>query len=388
MIQNQNYNTPIISVIIPVYNAEKYLHQCIDSIINQTISEIEIICIDDESTDNSIKILEEYQLIDGRIRILTQNNNGAGSARNKGLAAAKGKYLSFLDADDFFMHNMLEKALDSAERNRSDIVIYQYKYYNTKLCKSSKLSYGIQTEYLQKNTTFSQIEKPEHILKITNPVVWNKLFRRDFIRRNNLTFMETKRSNDVYFTFASMILATKISWIQEALIYYRVGMQSNVQSNVQKYPLDSYLAQVTLIEKFKNTEQWASIEKEVLNSALNSCIYNIIRLRRLSKPAYITLLITLKNGGFERLGITNNNRNLFKNKWLYKQYLNIMNVREPNISSILNKTFLKHYTGGTSVGYILSYMWESRNNITLFFQKDGLYYFKNYFSDLHIRTYK
>lgn len=90
-----------VSVIIPVYNVEKYLEECLDSIINQTLKEIEIICIDDGSTDSSLNVLENYKKKDKRIIVLQQQNLGAGAARNKGLDLARGKYLSFLDADDF-----------------------------------------------------------------------------------------------------------------------------------------------------------------------------------------------------------------------------------------------------------------------------------------------
>ena len=91
-----------VSVILPVYNVEKYLKECLDSILNQTLQEIEVICVDDGSTDRSLEILREYEKKDKRVIVLTQENKGAGAARNKGLAIAKGEYLSFLDSDDFF----------------------------------------------------------------------------------------------------------------------------------------------------------------------------------------------------------------------------------------------------------------------------------------------
>ena len=100
-----------VSVIIPVFNAEKYLSQCLDSIVNQTLTNIEIICVDDGSTDTSFQILKEYEEKDSRVIVLSKSNAGAGTARNEGLKIAKGKYLSFLDADDFFERNMLELSL-------------------------------------------------------------------------------------------------------------------------------------------------------------------------------------------------------------------------------------------------------------------------------------
>ena len=117
---------PLVSVIVPVYNSAKYLVECLDSILNQTLTEIEVICIDDGSTDESLRILERYASCDSRVHILKQENKGAGAARNLGLAVAKGKYLSFLDSDDLFYPNMLKHAYLNAEKYSSDIVIFSY----------------------------------------------------------------------------------------------------------------------------------------------------------------------------------------------------------------------------------------------------------------------
>ena len=115
-----------VSVIIPVYNAQQYLKQCLDSICQQTLHEIEIICIDDGSTDDSLRILQEYTKKESRLQILTQKNQGAGAARNCGLRAAKGLYLSFLDADDFFEPNMLEEALNEIETYKADFICFRF----------------------------------------------------------------------------------------------------------------------------------------------------------------------------------------------------------------------------------------------------------------------
>ena len=102
-----------VSVIVPIYNAEAYLRPALDSILDQTLREIEIICVDDGSTDGSLKIIKEYQKKDARIRIVTQNNAGPGSARNNGMRRSRGEYVSFLDADDFFDANFLEKMYET-----------------------------------------------------------------------------------------------------------------------------------------------------------------------------------------------------------------------------------------------------------------------------------
>ena len=120
-----------ISVIVTVYNTSKYLRRCMDSIIHQSLKDIEIICIDDGSTDESLEILKEYSRKDNRVIVISQENSGAGAARNTGMQYAKGKYLSFLDSDDFFEENLLELAYKYAEKDSADFVVYKSDQYYT-----------------------------------------------------------------------------------------------------------------------------------------------------------------------------------------------------------------------------------------------------------------
>ena len=134
---------PLVSVIIPVYNVEKYLNQCLDSVIAQTLTDIEIICVNDSSTDGSLGILEEYEKKDKRIRVVTQPNSGAGAARNRGLSMASGKYLSFLDSDDFFEPDMLELAYQKAEEDSADFVVFNSNQYYTDKGKFVEVSWTL-----------------------------------------------------------------------------------------------------------------------------------------------------------------------------------------------------------------------------------------------------
>ena len=116
-----------VSVIVPVYNVEEFLGECLDSVINQTFSDFELICVNDCSTDSSLEILEKYALLDSRIKIIqTEINSGLGFARNHGLKYAKGDYILFLDSDDYILDNTLEKLYINATRNESDIVLFKF----------------------------------------------------------------------------------------------------------------------------------------------------------------------------------------------------------------------------------------------------------------------
>ena len=121
-----------VSVIIPVYNTENYLKKCLDSVLAQTLKEIEIICVDDGSTDKSLDIVKRYQEIDNRFIILKQNNQFAGAARNNGLKIARGEYIAFLDADDFYVTNALEQLYEKAKRYKLDFIKGRFYYLNDK----------------------------------------------------------------------------------------------------------------------------------------------------------------------------------------------------------------------------------------------------------------
>ncbi len=165
-----------VSIIMPVYNSEKYLSMALESLLNQTLKDIEIICIDDGSTDNSMQILEDFQKKDNRIIILSQNHLYAGVARNYGMSVASGKYLSFLDADDYFVPQMLEKAYVNAEEEKADIVIFNGEYFVDNL-ESAYMSTGFLKESLMPNSNgFDNRNKIQNILNITNPAPWNKIF--------------------------------------------------------------------------------------------------------------------------------------------------------------------------------------------------------------------
>ena len=201
-----------ISVIIPVYNVEKYLKKCIDSILNQTFQDFEIIFIDDGSTDKSLKILEEYNNRDNRFIILKQTHKGAGTARNKGIELARGKYVIFLDSDDYFEPTLLEELFHYAEDNKTEITI----------CSSRKVDdYGIiiETESPNFPINFDKIPMKqifnwenfkEDIFCLLAPVIWNRLFLKDFLINNDLRFPNLPIYEDIGFVHCTTASATKM----------------------------------------------------------------------------------------------------------------------------------------------------------------------------------
>ena len=175
---------PLISVVIPVYNVENYLKECIESILNQTLQNIEIICVDDGSKDKSLDILKQYASQYKNITIISQHNKGAGIARNIGLRHASGKYILFFDSDDYMSPQTLEILYNKAENDNADIVIGKSRIYNQDSTSFTYPDFVLKTNLINNKTQFSPYEVKEHIFQFTIGWAWDKLYRRDFIVSN------------------------------------------------------------------------------------------------------------------------------------------------------------------------------------------------------------
>lgn len=264
-----------VSVIVPVYNSEEYLESCLESLLNQSLQEIEIICVDDGSTDHSRQILEEYAAGDERIRVMHQRNRYAGVARNRGLSAASGEYVIFLDSDDFFKKDLLEKTYHKAKSTDADIVIFGARKYNTATKVSEKTRLYFKPELLPKKRIFSRRDVPDRIMTITSPAPWTYLYRREFLLRQNLQFQPLQNSNDAYFTLLALCVAERISYVKEDLVYYRTGQKNNLQSRKSRYPTCFIEAYTALYEELKRRNIFAEVEKSYVKVVLSGCSYNL-----------------------------------------------------------------------------------------------------------------
>lgn len=220
--------TPFVSVIIPVYNAEKYLRECLDSVVNQTLRDIEIICVDDGSTDSSPAVLAEYASRDSRVRVLTQENRYAGAARNAGMKIARGDYLSFLDADDVFDPDMLRKMFLDADARDADVVICRADRFSDSLEARTPVPWTVRPELLDvpATTVFSYKNFCRDAFTFCIGWTWDKLFSRRFIEEQGLSFSETRSTNDAYFTFLAVIFARRISFVDRVFVHQRVHADS------------------------------------------------------------------------------------------------------------------------------------------------------------------
>lgn len=224
-----------ISVIVPVYNVEKYLPQCVESIVNQTLKDIEIICINDGSNDSSKVILEKYQADDERIYILNQKNKGYGSACNAGLRLARGEYISIIESDDFIDKNMYEDMYSLAQKHNADIVkspYYDYRDSEKDGTESiSKIDWDV--HYNMPKGVFQICEHPQFVY--FHPSIWSCIYKRSFIQNNAISFIEAKGAGwvDNPFQIQTLCQAKKILYTDKAYYYYRLTNPSS-SSNIVK----------------------------------------------------------------------------------------------------------------------------------------------------------
>ncbi len=230
-----------ISVIIPVYNVEQYIAQCLESILNQSLKEIEIICINDGSKDTSKTILEEYQKKDNRIVIINKSNAGYGAACNSGLRLARGKYISIIESDDFIDKDMFKELFNLAEENNTDIVKSAYYEYieeeQEQISKIVKINWS------------EQYNMPKEVFEIADctqlvyfhPSIWSCIYKKEFLDKNNIHFVEAQGAGwvDNPFQIQTLCSAKRILYTDKAYYYYRLNNPSSSSNIVDIYnPFD------------------------------------------------------------------------------------------------------------------------------------------------------
>lgn len=316
-------NEIIVSVILPVYNVAQYLDQCLYSIENQTMKKIEIICIDDGSTDGSLDIIKEHQNKDHRIRIVTQKNSGAGKARNEGMKIARGKYLSFLDADDFIDKDTYKLAVNRAEANDADITIYKAYLYDNNTKTETPNNFSVKMDKLPKTTVFSKDTIKENIFTNIMGWAWDKLYKASFVYNTGLKFQEQRTTNDMYFVYATLLKAPRITILDKRLYHQRRNVSTSLSNTREKSWDCFYQALVKVKDELMNSGVYEKYERDFVNYALHSCLWNFNTLK---DPAAGKLFIKLRESWFENLGINGRDQDFFINKKEYNQYMEIISL--------------------------------------------------------------
>ena len=294
---------PKVSVVMAVYNSEKYLKKALASVFSQTLREIEIICVDDGSADASLSILEEAAKSEPRMKILrhTEPTDGAGAARNLGMAAATGTYLSILDADDFFEPDMLEKAYARAEEKRADIVLYDSWLYEDGSGRDEIVGWILLRDNLPDQDVFSAKENAAHIFQMGLGSAWHCFFRRDFVEHENLQFESIHHADDLGFVYLAFACAKRITVVDEKLMHYRRNNAGSQSANLNRWPLSGYEALLRLKAHLEGKHLWEEFKESF---AFEVDDYMKFYLEALDEEEpYLLLYQHLKDGGLQKLGM-------------------------------------------------------------------------------------
>lgn len=328
MTEGTNQTAPSVSVIIPVYNCAPYLRQCLDSVVAQTERSWEIIAVDDGSTDDSIDILHEYEeKTYGKMRVIVQDNAGPAKARNRAIDLARGKYLLFLDADDYIDCRCLELAMTRAEEISADLVAWDVWYYNDRYRRLQHPPVGMLhfAPFEKGGRPSSWRDSPDDVFISFQNWPWNKLFSARFVQAMRLRFQENvKRTEDVAFVCAALVKANRIGLIYNRLSYYRVMRPGSAMATKDPYCFDFLKAFEWLRNYLEREGLFAQVERSYANWALSSVLYNLHTLN--TYEAYGDVYDALRSGWLGKLDLMDHGKSFFLNDGAYAALEDIKNL--------------------------------------------------------------
>ena len=270
-----------VSILVPCYNSEKYIKKCINSILCQTLNDIEIICINDGSTDNTLKILQSFEKNNSKIKIIDKKNSGYGASLNLGFSISKGEYIGIVESDDFIEKNMYESLYENAKKYDLDISRCCFNYYSDEYIKEEHF------DFIEKNKIFRPIDNLSIFFQM--PSLWCSIYKRTFLKKNNIKFLETPGASyqDLSFCFKVYFWAQRYMQTNECLLNYR---QTNDSSSV-KSKGKVFCVNKEWEEIFKTVKKDTSLYNKVKNILpiiqLNNYRWNYIRIDKKYKSDFL-----------------------------------------------------------------------------------------------------
>ncbi len=304
-----------VSVVIAAYNSDKYLRTTLDSVLAQTLREIEIICVDDGSSDSTLDIFAEYAKRDRRIKVFqhVEQTDGAAAARNMGVSQAAGEYLSVLDADDFFEKDMLEKAYERAKATNADVLLYDGWVYDENIMTDKEADFILRKEYLPSKEVFEPEEHAEQLFLMTCGAAWNGLFRRSFIEEQGINFRSFHHADDLGFVYLAYACANTITVMKDKFIHYRKNAGTSQADQVHLWPETCYMALTDLKMSLAKRELFIKFS---ISFAQIVMVYSIFYLDSMKKwSEYKSLYDELKNCRLKTLGVYEIPDDRFMNKY-------------------------------------------------------------------------
>ncbi|MGN1166533.1 MAG: glycosyltransferase family 2 protein [Lachnospiraceae bacterium] len=317
MKKTREYNTnakPVVSVIIPVYNAEKNLNQMLETVVNQTLKNIEIICVNDGSTDCSAEVIKKFQKNDNRIIYLEQMNLNAGVARNRGLDFAKGKYVVFWDADDKFDKRALELLFEKAEAKKADICVCGVNEF-TDEGKIYEADGYLRVDYIPGKDPFNKFDISEYFFDFASNVLWNKLYLRTFLIENDLRFQNIRQANDTAFVMLSLFFAEAITCVNKKLAFYRVNNPNSLTGRSSETVFCPYEAYLYTLQEIKKYPDFLVVQKSFRNKTVKG-MFRALNIQT-SFESYKELYDFLQKEGMEKLELLECKKEEMEEEWIY-----------------------------------------------------------------------
>ena len=264
-----------ISIVMPIFNASEFLHQSLGGLVKQTLNDIEIICVNDGSTDNSLEIMQQYAYRDKRIKIIDKKNSGYGNTMNLGMSIARGEYIGILEPDDYADINMFEMLYQEALHYEADVVKSNYFEY------SQKENTNIFCEVLA-GQTYNQVSNAweNERIPFLRPCIWSAIYKRTLLQDNNILFNETPGASyqDTAFAFKVWVCAKRVVFVKDAYLHYRIDNDnSSVKSSGKVFSIcDEFQAIQAFLNQNKDFKNHYSKILQVLK--LDSYNWNLQRI--------------------------------------------------------------------------------------------------------------
>lgn len=278
-------SNPSVSILVPICNVERYLRECLDSLVNQTLKDIEIICLDDGSTDASLAVVEEYARRDPRIVVLSKPNSGYGDSMNKGLDLARGEYVGIVESDDFASIDMFEVMYKAAKRHDVDVVRTNYLAHRTE-CDPSEDVLVDNLFGCKMGRPFAPMEQKEVFMR--QPAIWTGIYRKALLDAEEVRFLPTPGASfqDTAFYFKVFYAASKVLLLKEGYLHYRIdNAGSSVKNQSKVFPICEEYAEVWRYAK-RDSRKFDQIKTWIPRQQYNAYTWNLNRLSPEIQPMF------------------------------------------------------------------------------------------------------
>lgn len=330
-----------VSVIMSLYNVELFMRTAIESVLNQNLKEIELICINDGSTDYSLATAQEYADKDDRIKIITYDESkGQAYARNRGIDIARGKYIGFVDGDDWIEPDMFEKLYENAEENNSEVSFcaaalydelsqkgdFSNAYYNLSLIPSSF-----------DNKVFSHEDTKNLLTGQINVALWNKIYRTDFMNENKIRFPEYFIYEDMPFFYDVWFKAKRISLIRDYGYFYRVNRSGSTMSKIGSRVLDRVEMVALTCEMFKKLPYFEDIKTQTAAWIIDDLFHRFTLVEARYRREFFFLMKKL----FKNIDLDGVDVEELSKCYCYKEYQDCINMKYEDFSRELTCTYVR-----------------------------------------------